>query len=244
MTVDTDYERNWNKENIPLEFTNAKAARYRHFQSKRTILGEMTQYISTGMRRMRIAERDKSIEDVPKWKKIALSLHCDPEENDDVYMRELLGLCDWSDETEKSDEKHGCAETSCWSEDEEDETFMAFIRSQNVSSFKSKVFQNSSSELEGLPFSKVCLNSQILLQQRSPLRLENCHGFMKKECSSPNCSKESNKVSSSSRFEQAFFGVISEDNDSVLNSNVTPLNNIRTLDGSSDDLWSNVQFTL
>ncbi|VDD94450.1 unnamed protein product [Enterobius vermicularis] len=233
------------KENIPLGYQNVRPLKCRHPQQKRTILGEMTQYISNGMRRMRIVESCKTKEEFSKWKKIAVSLHCDPEENDDVYMQELLGLCSWENENEKPyTESDSFAEASSWSDDDDDDdsAFMTFIRNQCVSIVKPEVVQDlPTNDMQNLHISKLSLKSRVSIRKKSGVLSStsiNCGGD--ESCDTKRSYESDQSLMSS--YEQAFFGIICDDNDSVGYGTITDPS--ETTSTSYGDLWSNVKFTL
>uniref|UniRef100_A0A0M3IVY9 MIF4G domain-containing protein n=1 Tax=Ascaris lumbricoides TaxID=6252 RepID=A0A0M3IVY9_ASCLU len=113
MTIDVDYELNWNKENIPIGGSlKKKAATFERNPSKRNILGELHEIIGeeSSPKRGRnqsqsniasIDENDMEMEK-QKWAKIALTLRCDKENNEEQLMEELLNLCSWYNDHEES----------------------------------------------------------------------------------------------------------------------------------------------
>lgn len=148
MTIDVDYELNWNKENIPIGGSlKKKAATFERNPSKRNILGELHEIIGeeSSPKRGRnqsqsniasIDEHDMEMEK-QKWAKIALTLRCDKENNEEQLMEELLNLCSWYNDHEESTALAVmCRHSSydAWDEssdeDDEDDAFMSYIRSQ------------------------------------------------------------------------------------------------------------------
>ncbi|VDK55854.1 unnamed protein product [Anisakis simplex] len=155
MTVDVDYELNWNKENIPL--TGHKKERCVRFNSssKRVVLSELdgctSKKTDTPKKRYQSNAKptvtpdqvsDHDIEcEKEKWAKIALTLSCDQENNEEQIMQEVLSLCSWYDEYEKSISMpaRNTGHSSCdlsdqYSEDDDDDqVFLSYIRSNKQS---------------------------------------------------------------------------------------------------------------
>lgn len=148
MTVDNDYDTNWNKENVPPGGVRKKAVSFERLASKRNVLGELPEFLEDENDTITdcdwqplsvSAPTEYSIETQKrKWAQIAAALCCDAEDDEEALMEELLQLCSWYDDCEKPIPS-SMHERFCYlntpefpDDDDEIETFYAHLRSQKI----------------------------------------------------------------------------------------------------------------
>uniref|UniRef100_A0A0N5AZE1 NAM-associated domain-containing protein n=1 Tax=Syphacia muris TaxID=451379 RepID=A0A0N5AZE1_9BILA len=245
MTVNSSYNLDCNKEKIFSGFQNSCLTIPTRLQVKSAIFGSgssgssITRHATNKPKRVRINESDRLREEAMKWNKIAIALQCDPEENDEIFMEELLLLCKWSEEYEPQiDELSNFPSRSA--DNADNEIIIDYDCTHNATPSRKSLVHSVSSTilLQNLRISSTCLKPRTSSHVKPSVNLPN----------SSRATEDNQPISidspalSDSLEQVAFCGIITEDNDSYVEPTVTSIIPVNDTDCLSDDIWTNHNF--